>query len=860
MTYNGLITTSHLACTGVKTVQIGTVVNGVVNSLDTNSGVYNFTVLNDAVVAYFVVKFLCDGIVVSQAVMVFEDNLTATPTYVHNDNLPTSLFACSGIKTIQTIAGSEVNGTVNAVSATAYTFTTIDPTQRSGFDAIVLCDGLEVGRLFIIIPDGDIPPTPITSTLPAIEALDSRIFRKLWLSRNDISHNVDAETYSNSRSDLRYFLEILGPPYPLASMLAAITEPLDMAENPPYQVGNITTLEGAIYRIEQYLDDELVWTRPDFEQRGFKTYYRHTMPFQLRSTVKPTNTTETTDTEWVFKGGIDDEDFRDYGLTFFDQYLANTRQFLTWCPNDKLVSADQPEFLYFLLNFEPLPTVLRLRVRVSYIDNTFQILTPFSTKLLPALRLYNVVSVAVGHDALGLGSLTQKVHKWEVWLDDQTGVRVSEIRAYRQDFEYRHQSRYVIFSNSLGGYDTYRFYGTSSQKLSTRRTTYRRNKSFWDDPSLPEILVNEVESERSLTAYTGWLDRRTSLKWLQELALSEDVYLHTDRLLRPMMVVSSELVYDQDEERRIGRVFDFSFVNRHNNYSNLPEALTIVPRPTAWRGSGVSVCELDAFYKRTGKSIFTRLEKYYTDDSSIVKPKQFKSNDPGDSDYIPPIYVSGQCTQAASSSYHLNSLLSQLGTFTRANCPVGQTGVAATITIPADRWGGIDPVTGQDTQAKADARALAEYNSLNTQSYADANGVCMIFYQKIEAEDPNNLRFNVSPMPFVGASGGMVMAFIGAPDKGLTFYTILPVAKLYTVKLYYSYYGDPNSGMPPTSQATLSIDGGTPMVVTFGSAQNTIQNVAFAPVAMSAGAHSLYFSHSGTPGNAFYLPDFIEIT
>ncbi len=133
------------------------------------------------------------------------------------------------------------------------------------------------------------------------------------------------------------------------------------------------------------------------------------------------------------------------------------------------------------------------------------------------------------------------------------------------------------------------------------------------------------------------------------------------------------------------------------------------------------------------------------------------------------------------------------------------------------------------------------------------------FYQKIEGEAAGNTPLNVNAVPFTGASNGTVMSFIGSTDKAVTFPVTVPNAGNYVVKLHYSYYGDPNSGMPPQSAATLSVDGGAALSVTLASAQNTIQNVPFAAVALTAGAHSLKLSHSGTPGNAFYLLDFIEI-
>ncbi|WP_229201936.1 DUF5977 domain-containing protein, partial [Arsenicibacter rosenii] len=53
-------------------------------------------------------------------------------------------------------------------------------------------------------------------------------------------------------------------------------------------------------------------------------------------------------------------------------------------------------------------------------------------------------------------------------------------------------------------------------------------------------------------------------------------------------------------------------------------------------------------------------------------------------------------------------------------CAQNQAGAAATISIPANRYG------SEISQADADAKAENEYNALNTQLYADTYGSCVV--------------------------------------------------------------------------------------------------------------------------------------
>ena len=856
MIHNGTISTAHVVGAPVVIQLLATpVANGAVLALNASTGSYSFQTANDALVSYFTVQFLVNGAPVSRGVVVFEGNVIAPNPLVHTDSFLLLAFACAGTKTVALLPGTERNGAVMSLSAAGYTFSLTDPTLSSGFEAAVFCDGARVGVLAILIPYGSIPPTPITLFPPFLDALAAGLtYQRLWFTRNDIVHNTDAEAYAGNRSDLRYSLEIFTPPYPLANTFARITNPLDMAENPPKQVGSITTYEGAVYFIQQYLDDYVAWNPPKFNQTGFRVETRHTVPFYLKSTVKPTNTTETTGIEWAFKGGIDDEDFSDYGLVFFDKYLAQSRRFLTWCPDDKVVSAAQPEYLSFLLNFTPLPTAVRLRVRVHYADNTWQIRTPSDTTTLPMLRNYYVLNVAVGHDALGFDLLPQKVLAWEVWLANEQNQRISEIRTYRQDFEYRHQERFVVFANSLGGYDTYRFTGQSAQKQTARRLTYKRDKSYFEDASVPEILVSEVNADRGFVAYTGWLDKKANLRWLQELLLSEDIYWATDRLMRPMMLSTSELMYDQDEENRIGRVFDFTFTNRHNNYSALPQGQAPAARPMAWRGTGQANCELDGRFLRTGRAVFTTLELYYADDNSIVRPRQFKPNDPADADYIAPATGAGSCANTPSTNYHVNAALSGLGRLPKNNCAAGQVGLPATISVAAGRWGGYDPTTGQDTQATADARAQAEFEGIDTQANANANGSC-IAPVVVECEGP--VRGMVAAAL---ASNGLITFPTGNPTEILNIPFTLPVAKVWTIELaYYNQGGGQlNAFLDGVSSPSVVLQ--VPQTGLHFGANAAPPATTTASLYMTAGSHVLAFASSGSAANAATRLDKIRFT
>jgi hypothetical protein len=97
-------------------------------------------------------------------------------------------------------------------------------------------------------------------------------------------------------------------------------------------------------------------------------------------------------------------------------------------------------------------------------------------------------------------------------------------------------------------------------------------------------------------------------------------------------------------------LLEYHWFDNQGNESNTAQiAITILDRPTAWRGRASSFyCELDSG-ENTGNGGYTTLEKYYTDNGVLYSPEETKSNDIGDPDYIAPFPASDACPLPGSS-------------------------------------------------------------------------------------------------------------------------------------------------------------------------------------------------------------------
>ena len=545
--------------------------------------------------------------------------------------------------------------------------------------------------------------------------LANLVFQPLKFSRNRLEVMIDpADTTLTDRSNLRYALTLLVPVFPQSTELTELTT-LVGRERPPQTLAGAVRFDGAQFRIDEVLDGFLETQKPAFGQSAMGVVPSLTMPYSRRETVTggtpAVSTSVTRPKEWVFKGGLSNDDFAGWDGRFFDHYLRDTRQFLTWQPAVKMVSAAAmaEEYLYFLLNFTPVPIQIRLRGDVYWADGTVEEKT---FMLLDRPGLYSVLSCPVSLAVLGLTD--QPVQSYRLWLTDERHQRLSEVRTYLVDYRNRPE-RFLLFSNSLGGFDTLRLLGQGEEMTAVTRTTVETDSFGASAIDFSAMRVVNIEGENSLTVSTGYFERNAGdwSRYLNELLYAQDIYLITEKGHIALVLTTTQLIAHEDNADIIAHTLTFKKARTEQGYSQMPATPPTPSRPTAWRGVNFRPV-LDGFGKRTGLGIHRRLRKYYTDDGSDVKPILEKGNMPGDADYIKP---SPAPDFILGTTPYPNAAINRAGSFLRSDCGAGQAGGAATISIPSGKY-------GAEVAGDADALAEAEFRSVDTQAYADANGTC----------------------------------------------------------------------------------------------------------------------------------------
>jgi hypothetical protein len=544
-------------------------------------------------------------------------------------------------------------------------------------------------------------------------------FLSLQFSRNIIDFIVPAASSSlTDRSDLRYLLTIEVPTY-VGSVVFEELKTLEGREKPIYINQGVEIYEGARFAFNRgrdgMIDSLLTYTKPTRNQTGMSAVLTQVTPYRLTSQVlggEPAqNTTLASAPFYAIKAGLSREDFAANSDTYWTDFQAKYRNFLTWQPNNKRVAAGQEEYLSFLLNFSPTPTQLRLRARFS--GPGLETTLPQTILTLSGVPMYGIVCLPVGPDVVTVGM--EEYDFYEVWLSDQENKRLSEVRKYQVDRSYQAFDRGILFVNSLGGWDTLRCLGRASETLAVNQTTAMREMTRKNDVEFSDLLFIKTEGRRSVQLSTGYFRQEAAetLRWLDELLLSESCFWITDKGHLPIQIISNTLVDAEDDSDLTARVLTFKLLDEVTNFSTIPLNFSPVTRPTVWVGANENY-SLDGFGKRTGTVAYSTLKKVYQNNYELVLPPQIKPNAPGDPDYIPAFVDAGV---VIGSTPYPNTEISRLTTFLKNDCG-GGTGTAALIVIPAAKYGGEVPGAAQ-------ILAEAEYAALNTQAYANANGSCI---------------------------------------------------------------------------------------------------------------------------------------
>jgi hypothetical protein len=491
---------------------------------------------------------------------------------------------------------------------------------------------------------------------------------------------------------------------------------------------------GTEFDISAVINSQLSFCPPTLKEVGFTTCNGMTSTFQTigsitNNGVAVANSTQI-DIGYVIKSKLSVNDFAGWKNEFFTNFLDDCIPFLTFSPLVKTIDKIQPEYLYFLNNLTPKPSKINLRVKVYFDNGTAETVTRTTLNSTLAYTVYRLRVDFVALKIADLETTLKSVISYEVWLNNELGFRISEIRRFDIDDTYYYNPRYVIFRNSLGGYDTVRMKGNTVQTLKLERQTGTRKLPLDYLPSTSEIFITSVSGKKTISLSTGIIEA-DEIEYLQELELTEEAYIQTKDGLIPINLLDEEYILGDDSEDVGGRRFSFELAKNEIGYSNLPTAPISPAREIDW----IPVEQYCIYDPQsglaTGYQAAASLKMIYKDTGLAVPGVSPKPNVDGTEGYFAPV-LSANCT--ANTSPYTNDAISRAISFYKNDCFAG-FGEAPIVTVAAGTFGGRN-------KAEANQKAELYFASLNNQAYANQNGTCTLNPENYTITTPASGKFN----------------------------------------------------------------------------------------------------------------------
>jgi hypothetical protein len=271
----------------------------------------------------------------------------------------------------------------------------------------------------------------------------------------------------------------------------------------------------------------------------------------------------------VLLGGLDKKYFPD--IDFFDDYMLTNKKFLTWAPREKHINFYQEEYLYFL-NHSAVNTQMNVKVKCYYDDDTNSTFNLASTAITRG-GLYQI-RCGPNNTLIWQHQPEKNLIRYEIWLTNQAATIISEVRTYIL-LPYKHpHTRYFLFRNSIGGFDTLRITGKAVVEARIEKETIQKHLPMDYDTLDGELQSGAAlfrkESDHSSGFLTGQFAEAYQ-QYLLDFLISNQVYEITNGTRVPVVIAQGSMRYEDDESNQY--FVRFRAIESYLNHSFTPDVI-----------------------------------------------------------------------------------------------------------------------------------------------------------------------------------------------------------------------------------------------------------------------------------------------
>jgi hypothetical protein len=269
---------------------------------------------------------------------------------------------------------------------------------------------------------------------------------------------------------------------------------------------------------------------------------------------------QNSDTYYALYGGVSWMQQAKYNTdaSNFWAKLQYNKYFLTWSPLTRHIGPEEPVKLYFVNHTGATTLTLKAKLYTASANSTITVDTVTS---IADKTVWEMILSPAKVNYTGLSDET--LLKIEAWIEDESNVRVSEIRTFILDYNHYEHTRYFIFRNSLGAFEVIRSTGLMAKSEDINRETNSMViDSDYTSKDREEVSVTNLEQQK-FTVSLGWLSRYAESdeykNWLKDFTMSREVYQVLGNTLTPVRLTGNSFDKGKDRDNLAG--FTFEFVN-----------------------------------------------------------------------------------------------------------------------------------------------------------------------------------------------------------------------------------------------------------------------------------------------------------
>lgn len=278
----------------------------------------------------------------------------------------------------------------------------------------------------------------------------------------------------------------------------------------------------------------------------------------------------------ILHGGIKTNLFA--AFDFFAS-MSETNSFMTWYPDGKLLSKDQPEYIAWY-NYQLVPREIKLEVTLVNVDGTSTIISKHDIDPI-TVEANDVCLIPVGYSQLDLSAQAGlEIKKYLVRVKSTNDTDYfSQSKSYFVDSSYRQDNRYIMYLNSFSVPEVLRCTGTQDKSLKVEAEESERVLPVgYQSLESQSIQFNESFANEFIYR-TGYLNKY-EVDCLQELLIYNNAYeIHEDGYVALKITSKSYDLYNTRQKLN-SLQFKAELRFKDKSYSNINIPLS--PLQSGW--------------------------------------------------------------------------------------------------------------------------------------------------------------------------------------------------------------------------------------------------------------------------------------